>query len=130
MSLFINMLDEIPELSKYKPHFKKLEKDYLKRLMVVMEEYRENRKTNGYYALCHADFHLRNMMFKHNPANGAFEDCMLLDFQISNVCPITIDLIYAIYMLMGTEDRKNNYKELINFYFNSFVETSKEYYQT
>ncbi|XP_034488272.1 uncharacterized protein LOC117792307 isoform X2 [Drosophila innubila] len=126
MSSFMSMLDKIPELSKYKPQFKKLENDYLDRLRDVMQEYRENRQPDGYYVLSHGDFHLRNMMFKHSPTNGAFEDCMLLDFQISNICPITVDLIYAIYMLMGPEDRKNNYKELIDYYFTSFVDTVKK----
>ncbi|KAM8704336.1 hypothetical protein ACLKA7_008875 [Drosophila subpalustris] len=126
MSSFIAMLDKTPELTQYKPKFQKLENDYLDRLKDVLQEYRENRQPNGYYILSHGDFHLRNLMFKHNPTNGAFEDCMLLDFQISNICPITIDLIYAIYLLMGTEDRRHNYKELIDYYHNRFVETLKK----
>ncbi|KAH8312779.1 hypothetical protein KR044_012886 [Drosophila immigrans] len=120
---FITMLNKFPEYSKYIPHFENLKNDNLDRLKSIMQEYRVNRKPNGYYVLCHGDFHLRNMMFKHNPTNGSFEDIMLLDYQISNLCPITIDLIYSIYMLMGPECRKNNYKDLLNFYFNTFVET-------
>ncbi|XP_030572035.1 uncharacterized protein LOC115770764 [Drosophila novamexicana] len=122
MRKFLDLLEEIPELRKYIPHFKKMENDYVDRLGAVMQEYRNNRQPNGYYVLCHGDFHLKNMMFKHK-ANGSLEDVMLLDFQISNICPITIDLIYAVYMLMGIEDRHNNYKELINYYFSEFLTT-------
>lgn len=62
-------------------------------------------------------------MFKHNKTDGSLEDCQLVDFQMSNLTPISVDVIYSIYMLMGTEDRKNNYKELIGFYFNTLIET-------
>ncbi|KAH8399611.1 hypothetical protein KR215_004978 [Drosophila sulfurigaster] len=123
ISNFIEMLKKFPEYSKYVPIFERLNNDHLDRLKLVMQEYRVNKKPDGYYVLCHGDFHLRNMMFKHNPTNGSFEDIMLLDYQISNLCPITVDLIYSIYMLMGADCRKNNYKDLLNFYFKTFVET-------
>ncbi|XP_023178911.2 uncharacterized protein LOC111604904 [Drosophila hydei] len=122
MEKFLDFLEEVPELRKYKPHFKKLENDYIDRLENVMQEYRKNRQSGGYYVLCHGDFHLKNMMFKRRE-NGALEDVMLLDFQMSNICPITMDLIYAVYMLMSMEDRRNNYKELINYYFSEFLAT-------
>lgn len=91
-----------------------------------MLEYRQNPQPNRYYSLCHGDFHLRNMLFKHNKTDGSLEDCQLVDFQMSNLTPISIDVIYSIYMLMGIEDRKNNYKELIGFYFNTLIETLKK----
>ncbi|XP_060646222.1 uncharacterized protein LOC132784555 [Drosophila nasuta] len=122
MNNFITMIKETPEFSKYLTRFEKLKNDYMDQTKVIFQEYRVNRKSNGYYVLCHGDFHLRNMMFKHNPTNGSFEDIMLLDFQMSNLCPISIDLIYSIYMLMGPECRKNSYKDLLNFYFKTFVE--------
>ncbi|XP_062124128.1 uncharacterized protein LOC133837397 [Drosophila sulfurigaster albostrigata] len=62
------------------------------------------------------------MMFKHN-SSGGLEDCMLLDFQMSNVCPPSVDILYSVYLLMGPDERRNHHKELINFYFNTFVET-------
>ncbi|EDV93534.1 GH18230 [Drosophila grimshawi] len=123
MSKFIAILEDVPELRKYLPFFKNIENDYLDRCGIVLQEYRKNRQPNGYYVLCHGDFHLRNMMFKHNKVDGKLEDVMLIDFQISNICPITIDLIYAIYLFMGVEDRQNNYKELINYYFSEFIAT-------
>ncbi|EDW66725.1 uncharacterized protein [Drosophila virilis] len=123
MGTFIGLLEEVPELRKYVPHFKKMENDYVDRLKAIMQEYRNNRQPNGYYVLGHCDFHLRNMMFKYSKDNQSLEDVMLLDFQMSNICPITLDLIYAVYMLMSMEDRHNNYKELINYYFSEFLAT-------
>ncbi|KAH8358896.1 hypothetical protein KR093_003192 [Drosophila rubida] len=123
MENFITMIKKLPEFSKYVTHFEKLRIDYMDRAKDILQEYRVNRKPDGYYVLCHGDFHLRNMMFQYNPTNGAFKDIMLLDFQMSNLCPITNDLIYSIYMLMGPECRKNNYKDMLNFYFETFVET-------
>ncbi|ALC47125.1 CG31300 [Drosophila busckii] len=121
MRQFLKFLESVPELTKYIPYFKSIESTYLEQTRKTLEEYRENRQANCYYVLSHGDYHARNMLFKHR--NGNLEDCMLVDFQISNMCPITMDLIYSIYMLMGPNDRHNNYKELINFYFSVFVKT-------
>ncbi|TDG48823.1 hypothetical protein AWZ03_004726 [Drosophila navojoa] len=122
MKKFLDFLEEFPELRKYKPYFEKMENDYIDRVEIVMQEYRRNRKPNGYYVLCHGDFHLKNMMFKQRE-DGSLEDVMLLDYQVSNICPITMDLIYAVYMLMGIEERHNNYKELLDYYFAEFLAT-------
>ncbi|XP_017123793.1 uncharacterized protein LOC108143777 [Drosophila elegans] len=126
MGSFIEMLDKIPELKKYKPHFEKIKDTFLKRLEVEMQEYHKNRRNDAYYVLCHGDFHLRNMMFKNNKETGAHEDTMLVDFQISNLCPITVDLTYSIYMLMEPEQRREMGKELINYYFTVLVATLKK----
>lgn len=126
VKLFNDLLDSVPELSKYKAFFKSIESVYLDRLKDVLLEHRQNPQPNHYYSLCHGDFHLRNIMFKHNKTDGSLEDCHLVDYQISNLTPISIDIIYSIFMLMGSDDRKNNYKELIDFYFNAFVDTLKK----
>ncbi|KAH8417424.1 hypothetical protein KR222_011584 [Zaprionus bogoriensis] len=125
MRLFIDFLDLHPKLSKYKPFFESIESDYLQRYKEIILEYFENRQPNGYYVLCHGDFHLRNMMFKHNKINGSLEDCNLLDFQISYLCPMTLDLIYASYLVLGPEERHNMHDELIEFYFNEVLKTLK-----
>ncbi|XP_023035762.1 uncharacterized protein LOC111519399 [Drosophila willistoni] len=120
---FLAMFDKVPELSKYKPYFEKIKGVYLKRLKDVMVEYRVNRRQDTYYVLSHGDYHLRNMLFKPNKNSGALEDVMLVDFQISNLCPITIDLIYSIYLLMGPEQRSNDWRNLLNYYFTTLLET-------
>ncbi|XP_039493393.1 uncharacterized protein LOC120452967 [Drosophila santomea] len=126
MQSFIEMLDRLPELRRYKPHFEKIKDSYLERLQADLREYHENRRSDAYYVLCHGDFHLRNMMFKNNKETGAHEDTMLVDFQISNLCSITIDLTYSIYMLMEPEQRREMGKDLINHYFTELVATLKK----
>ncbi|XP_022220603.2 uncharacterized protein LOC111072826 [Drosophila obscura] len=126
MANFINMLDQVPDLKKYKPHFEKIKDTYLERARAVLTEYRTNPQSDGYYVLCHGDFHLRNMMFKHNKETGVLEDVMLVDFQICNIVPISIDLIYAIYMLMEPEQRWSHGKDMINSYFTVLVDTLKK----
>eukprot|EP00099_Drosophila_melanogaster_P023573 NP_651374.2 uncharacterized protein Dmel_CG13658 [Drosophila melanogaster] len=123
---FLEMLDKVPELTKYKPYFEKIKDNYIQQMSAVMEEYRTNPKPNRYYVLCHGDFHGRNMMFRYNKETGSFEDVMLVDFQISNVCPLSIDLIYSIFMVMDTEDRWDLGKEYINYYFSVLADTLKK----
>lgn len=123
MDNFIEMLDKVPNLKKYKPHFVKIKQNYLKRLQCELQEYQKNRRSDAYYVLCHGDFHLRNMMFKKDLKTGALEDVMLVDFQISSLSPISTDLIYSIYMLMEPEQRREMGKELINYYFSVLLAT-------
>ncbi|XP_016952297.1 uncharacterized protein LOC108026109 [Drosophila biarmipes] len=123
---FLEMLDKVPELTKYKPYFEKIKENYLQRISEIMLGYRSNPQANVYYVLCHGDFHIRNMMFKNNKETGAFEDVMLVDFQVSNVCPITIDLTYSIYMLMESKERCDLGRDFINYYFSVLVDTLKK----
>ncbi|XP_017052765.1 uncharacterized protein LOC108095939 [Drosophila ficusphila] len=120
MGNFLDMLEKTPELTKYKPYFEKIKNDYLQRMSDVMQEYRKNYKSDGYYVMCHGDFHLRNMMFKDNG------EVMFVDFQICNLSPITIDLIYSVYMLMEPEQRWDLGKDAINYYFSVLEETLKK----
>ncbi|XP_016952269.1 uncharacterized protein LOC108026081 [Drosophila biarmipes] len=126
MGNFIKMLDKLPELRKYKPHFEKIKDNYLQRLQVEMHEYHKYRRNDRYYVLCHGDFHLRNMMFRHNKKLGAYDDVMLVDFQFSNLVPITVDLTYSIYMLMEPEQRWEMGKDLINYYFSVLLDTLRK----
>ncbi|XP_017123778.1 uncharacterized protein LOC108143759 [Drosophila elegans] len=120
MENFMNMLEKIPELTKYKPHFEKIKIDYLQRMSDVMQEYRKNFQSDGYYVMSHGDFHLRNMMFKGD------KDVMFVDFQICNLCPSTVDLTYSIYMLMEPEQRWDLGKDPINHYFSVLKDTLKK----
>ncbi|XP_032579544.1 uncharacterized protein LOC6619703 [Drosophila sechellia] len=120
MENFLKIMDQIPELTKYKPHFEKIKDNYMQRMGDVMQEYRKNIQSDGYYVMCHGDFHARNLMFKEN------EEVMLVDFQICNLCPITIDLSYSVYMLMEPEQRWDLGKDLINFYFSVLEDTLKK----
>ncbi|XP_064546922.1 uncharacterized protein LOC135434312 [Drosophila montana] len=123
---FINMLDSVPDLTVYKQYFEKMRPVYMKRCREAYMEHRQNPQENAYYVLCHGDFHLRNLMFKYNKRSGALEDCMLLDFQMSNVGPMPNDIIYSIYQMLSPEQRHNHRDELIYFYFSTFTETLKK----
>ncbi|XP_017123949.1 uncharacterized protein LOC108143886 isoform X1 [Drosophila elegans] len=116
MHFFVELLKMEPELKKYKSYFESIKGDFLERLVREWKEFRNNPKVDQYRVLCHGDLHLRNIMFKYKTP-GFFEDCMLLDFQISHLFPLTIDLVYSIYMLMEAEHRWKHCDDLINYYF-------------
>ncbi|KAH8232369.1 hypothetical protein KR032_004876 [Drosophila birchii] len=126
MASFVKFLDKTPELKRYKPYFEKLKDSCINKMADVLTEYRKNFQPDGYYVLCHGDFHLRNMMFRHNRDTAVFEDVMLVDFQISNLSPITVDLTYSIYLLMEPQQRWDMGKDLINHYFTVLEETLKK----
>ncbi|KAH8359987.1 hypothetical protein KR093_009928 [Drosophila rubida] len=116
-----NLIKSIGKNDKLKEYLKYIEplKDTLmNRWVQIIREYRENRQDGAYYVLCHGDFHLKNMMFNQS-------ECMLLDFQISYVGSITNDLLYAMYLFAGPEERRDRYDELFYFYFTNFISTLK-----
>lgn len=113
---FIDMLGSSDSLKKYQKYFEPLRENLIKRWTNIIREYRDNRREDSYYVVCHGDYHMKNMMFKGN-------DCMLVDFQLSYVGSITNDIIYAIYMLLNPEDRRERYDELIYHYFKAFSRT-------
>lgn len=126
MAPFIEFLASNPELKKYQAHFEKIKLNFKDRLRATMQEYRTNPQPDGYYVLCHGDYHCRNMMFKHNRETGAFEDCILLDYQGCNVAPMAVDLIYSIYMLMGPQQRAGELESLLKYYFTVLLETLRK----
>ncbi|EDW84841.2 uncharacterized protein Dwil_GK12930 [Drosophila willistoni] len=123
---FVQFLKKHPNLAKYTSPFEKIKAVYLEKLADYTSEYRRNRRDDGYYVLCHGDYHLKNMMFKHNKETEELEDCMLVDFQICNLCPIGVDLIYSTYMMLSPEDRLNNWESILNYYFSVLLETLKK----
>ncbi|KAH8310213.1 hypothetical protein KR044_000008, partial [Drosophila immigrans] len=126
MDHFLKLLDSQPDLKKYKPYFEKMRPIYMQHCINTFREHRENPQEDAYYVLCHGDFHLRNMMVRHCKTSGQLEDCMLLDFQMSNVGPMPNDIIYSIYNMLSAEQRQNQRDEFIYFYFSTFIETLKK----
>uniref|UniRef100_A0A0K8WD40 CHK kinase-like domain-containing protein n=3 Tax=Bactrocera latifrons TaxID=174628 RepID=A0A0K8WD40_BACLA len=121
---FLEFVQKTPELQEYLPTFEKLlEKvDLLDEAVASYNEYRVAPVDNAYYVLNHGDFHSKNMMYKHNPDTGKFEDVMLLDYQFSHVGPITSDLVYSIFMLLDDKLRPRT-AEFLHYYFTIFKET-------
>lgn len=115
---FLNMLDNVESLKRYRNYFEPLHQkgNLIQSWVNIVREYRDNRQENSYYVLCHGDFHLRNMMFR-----GL--ECTLLDFQMAHVGPMTSDIIYAMYVLFDAEIRREKSDELIYNYFQTFLNT-------
>ncbi|XP_054746476.1 uncharacterized protein LOC129251129 [Anastrepha obliqua] len=122
---FIDFLSETPALRQYVPYFEPFRKNLLQKCLAGFHELRDAPKADGYYAMCHGDFHGKNMMFKHDPVTGKCEDVMLLDYQVSYVGPIVNDLLYSQYLLLDADLRKI-YPEILHHYFTVFGSTLKK----
>jgi hypothetical protein len=70
LEAFIDVAKEWNEFQKYIPHLEKFKKRYLN---LGKKTYSPNRINFGYNVLNHADFHLKNMLFRKN-ADGAIDD--------------------------------------------------------
>ncbi|XP_062124123.1 uncharacterized protein LOC133837394 [Drosophila sulfurigaster albostrigata] len=126
IDFFIRMLDEVPDLKGYKPSLERIRENLVENFRAPFVEHRENRQDDAYYVLCHGDLYIRNMMFKHDKVTNVAEDCMLIDFQMSNVGPMPNDIIYATYQMLSPDQRQNHLEELIRFYFSIFTDTLKK----
>ncbi|XP_060648749.1 uncharacterized protein LOC132786272 [Drosophila nasuta] len=114
--MFLEALKSVESLKKYVKYFEPIKDIVIPRWVKIIREYRENRQEDAYYVLCHGDFHLKNMMFRGT-------DCMLIDFQLSYVGSIINDVLYAVYMILSAEDRRDKLDELIYHYFITFANT-------
>lgn len=76
LEAFIDVAKEWEGYEKYIPHLEKFRKHYLNR---GIKTYTPNRTDFGYNVLNHADFHLKNMLFKKN-ADGAINDFYMVRF--------------------------------------------------
>ncbi|XP_037947068.1 uncharacterized protein LOC119679002 [Teleopsis dalmanni] len=116
IKMFLEVLNDVPTLSEYKPYFEALQKNMLEKCRQIFDEYRENPQKDGIYVLCHGDFHNRNMMFKNNPTSKKLEDILFLDFQLCYIGPIVNDLYYAYYVMCSRELRLEKFDELLYLY--------------
>ncbi|XP_017490678.1 PREDICTED: uncharacterized protein LOC108378882, partial [Rhagoletis zephyria] len=116
------MLKKKATLHQFVPHFEALRPVILQRCLDTFREFRETPRADAYYVLCHGDFTIKNMMFKHNSADGSLVDVQLLDFQLSYVGSIASDLIYSMVQLLDEHLRKQ-FPILVEYYFNIFIET-------
>ncbi|XP_017018485.1 uncharacterized protein [Drosophila kikkawai] len=123
ISYFVELLNEEPELREYKPFFESIRGDFIQRLSAEWKDLRNNPRNDPYWVLCHGDFHLRNMMFQYQ--KGSFADCMLLDFQLSSLFPLTMDLVYSIYQLLEPEYRWKHWEDMMNYYYFVFEDVLK-----
>ncbi|KAH8358897.1 hypothetical protein KR093_003193, partial [Drosophila rubida] len=57
LPVFINMLEKVETLRPFKKYFELMQGKIIDRWVDVIREYRENRQPNGFYVVCHGDFH-------------------------------------------------------------------------
>lgn len=138
---FTNVVKEWEGYEKFIPSLEKFQANFLSK---VLKTYKPNRSELGYNVLNHADFHIRNLMFKKSP-EGAIEDfqfvsttigkvheniltlCCQIDYQICNYASPAIDLIYALYHFLTEENRQTRRDEFITSYYSQFVESLKQF---
>lgn len=73
---FIDVIKEMDGLEKYVPNLESFKNVYLSK---ALKTYTQNRSEFGFNVLNHADFHIKNMLFKIN-ADGATEDFYFVRF--------------------------------------------------
>lgn len=142
LEAFIDVAKEWPQFEKYIPHLEKFKKRYWN---LGIKTYTPNRTNFGYNVLNHADFHLKNMMFRKT-ADGAIDDFYMvksfftnpfrclhsilafqIDFQISIYASPAIDIIYALYCFVSAENRQKRRNEFVATYHSQFVESLKKF---
>ncbi|XP_065158163.1 uncharacterized protein [Atheta coriaria] len=68
--------------------------------------------------ICHADLWKNNALFK-NTSNGT-DECVLIDYQLVRYTPPALDVMTALHVNCSTSYLKDNMKELLNTYYNTF----------
>jgi Ecdysteroid kinase-like family len=76
LEAFIDVAKEWKEYEKYIPYLEKYKKKYLSK---AMKSYTPNRNGFGFNVLNHADFHLKNMMFRKS-ADGVIDNFYFVSF--------------------------------------------------
>ncbi|XP_055706837.1 uncharacterized protein LOC129803959 [Phlebotomus papatasi] len=88
---------------------------FLRRLLSV---YKPNPEP-GFNVLCHADFHIKNMMFIKNAED--IDKIFLLDFQMCFWGSPAVDLLYSLYAV-GNASVRARKGEIISTYHENFTE--------
>jgi thiamine kinase-like enzyme len=105
----------------YEDYVEKLKNFRGKLIEMGKELYEPN--PSGYNVLNHADFHIKNLLFKRNGNN--IEDFYMMDFQVSVLASPCVDLYYALYNSISDENRMARRDEIIHVYHTEFTATLK-----
>ncbi|KAF4518071.1 hypothetical protein B566_EDAN009614 [Ephemera danica] len=73
--------------------------------------------------LCHGDFHVNNMMFRHDE-HGNPTEVKFVDFQMFRCAPPTRDLLYFLYSSTSQEFRQRHEHEILLTYVETFNSSS------
>lgn len=138
---FAEVVSEWEGFEHYGSHLEALKTNYLAK---VLKTYKPNRNEFGFNVLNHADFHVRNVLFKNDNAGNMVDFKFVssskalslkahltifiqIDYQICNYATPAIDLIYALYYFLSSENRQTRRAEFITSYYNQFVSSLKQF---
>lgn len=76
---FADAVREWEGFERYVPYLEAFKKSFLGK---VLKTYKANRSEFGFNVLNHADFHLRNLLFKKN-VEGTIEDFYFVSFEFN-----------------------------------------------
>ncbi|XP_045587357.2 uncharacterized protein [Procambarus clarkii] len=68
--------------------------------------------------ICHGDCWVNNVQFRYS--EGKPVDVMLLDFQLNRLASPATDLNYLLYTSLHGKDRKENWRDFLSYYYDSF----------
>ena len=80
LDAFIDVVNEMEEMKKFVPNLKSFKEQFLNK---ALKTYSQNRNESGLNVLNHADFHIKNLLFKKN-AVDEIEDFYFVRY--CNVC--------------------------------------------
>ncbi|CRK88947.1 CLUMA_CG002639, isoform A [Clunio marinus] len=108
---------------KFIPHLENFKKDLIEKTGKV---FTANTGEFSFNILNHADFHLKNILFK-NKSDGSMEDFYIIDYQLCFYGTPAIDLIYALYYFVTPQNRLKYRAELIALYYEEFADSLKKF---
>ncbi|KAG5666847.1 hypothetical protein PVAND_014857 [Polypedilum vanderplanki] len=85
----------------------------------------ENSDADRLKVLNHNDFHNKNVLFKE--VEGKIVDLYFIDFQLCTFASPAIDLIFALYHFVSSENREKHRDEFISIYHHQFVKTLNDF---
>lgn len=84
------------------------------------------RKDSRFNVMCHGDIWANNVMFKYNKDSGKVEECLLVDFQISNYNSPMLDLLYFIYSSTRHDIKMQKVDQILHYYHAQLVANLKK----
>ncbi|XP_055695949.1 uncharacterized protein LOC129797409 [Lutzomyia longipalpis] len=112
------MAEEIKDWPGYDKIAEKVAKIKGTFLKTLLEAYKPNPEP-GFNVLCHADFHIKNMMFIKNKED--IDKIFLLDFQMCFWGTPALDVTYLLYAI-GNASVRQRRGELVRIYHNAFTD--------
>ncbi|KAL7014683.1 hypothetical protein ACKWTF_016063 [Chironomus riparius] len=111
---FTDVASTKPSLIKYVEKLRKFHSEFRD---LIDESYKPSG--DGINVLCHNDFHLKNLLFKSDE-NEKIEDFYMIDYQLCNYTSPAIDILYALYYFVSSNNRQYHRDEFISAYYNQF----------